>query len=67
MSTPLLSPHEAESSTWKKIKAHLESELRDRRDWNDSKSLDATETAFVRGEIARLKKLLKMGYTKTPD
>ena len=60
MNEPLLLPHELESSVWKKLKAYLEAELAERREYNDSKALDATQTAYVRGDIDRLKKLLKI-------
>jgi hypothetical protein len=66
MKEPILERHELESSTWKKIKAYLEIELADRRNYNDGKSLDAVATAFIRGDIDRIKKLLNI-ESKAPD
>ena len=62
---PIFLPQDLESTAWLKLKAHLESELVDRRAYNDGRSLDAVETAFVRGDIDRLKRILKIG-SKAP-
>lgn len=57
---PVLSKSDLQSPVWQKLRAHLESELAERRAYNDGKSLDAVETAAVRGEIKRLKRLLQI-------
>lgn len=61
MTEPILLPHELESGAWQKIKAHLETELAERRAYNDGESLTERETAVVRGQIKEIKRLLKMG------
>lgn len=58
---PVLDDHELQSGVWKKLQAYLEDELAERRAYNDSSSLNEVETAVVRGEINRLKKLLRLG------
>lgn len=63
---PILQGHELESAAWKKLKAHLEAELAERRTYNDGETLTERETAIVRGDIKRLKKLLKIGEYKAP-
>ncbi len=60
-----LLPAELESSTWRKVVAYLEIELASRRAYNDGRSLGAEETAFVRGDIDRMKRLLNTG--KAPE
>lgn len=61
MAEPILQGHELESSAWLKIKEHLESELAERRAYNDGESLTDVQTASVRGEIKRIKRLLRIG------
>lgn len=61
---PLLLPHELESAVWRKIKAHLETELVERRAYNDGQSLTEIETAMIRGEIKHIKRMLRLGDTK---
>lgn len=63
---PILQGHELESSAWKKLKAHLEAELAERRTYNDGETLAERETAIVRGQIKAIKKLLKIGEHKAP-
>jgi len=63
---PVLLPHELESSAWKKIKAHLEVELAERRAYNDGETLGERETAIVRGEIKRIKKMLRIVKERGP-
>ena len=58
---PVLVPHELQSELWLKLKQYFESELAERRSYNDGKSLDPIETAFIRGDIDRLKKLIAIG------
>lgn len=57
----LLDDHELRSTVWLKIKAHLEEKLAERRAYNDGLTLTEVETAAVRGEIARIKHLLRIG------
>ena len=61
---PVLLPHELESSVWKKLKASLEVELADRREYNDGQSLNEVQTALIRGEIKHIKRMLKLGTPK---
>ena len=60
----LIEPHEAQTALWKKVKKHLESRLDIHRRKNDNKSLDAVETALLRGRIAELKILLDLDTPK---
>ena len=60
MAEPVLTKNDCQSSVWLKLKKHLEAELADRRAYNDGISLTETETASVRGDIKRLKRLLKL-------
>jgi transcription termination factor NusB len=55
-----LEPHEAQTALWKKIKTYLDERLDMHRRKNDNKSLDATDTALLRGRIAELKVLLDL-------
>lgn len=56
-----LSPIDLESAVWLKLKEYLVAELADRRAYNDGHSLNEKETARVRGDIERIKKLLALG------
>lgn len=58
---PILQPHELESSVWLKLREFLQAELAERREYNDGQSLDAVQTAVVRGEIKMIKRMLKFG------
>ncbi len=49
------------SPVWVAIKAHLESRLERLRLMNDNESLDAIQTAAIRGRIAEVKALLLIG------
>jgi len=49
------------SPVWLAIKAHLESRLERLRLMNDNESLDAIQTAAIRGRIAEVKALLLIG------
>jgi len=55
---PVLDANDLRSSTWVKLRAHLNEELARMRIKNDNDSYDAVETAKIRGDIARLKKML---------
>ena len=57
---PVLDDHEFQSGVWKKLQAYLEEELVTLRAHNDSRSLDAVETAFVRGKIEHAKKMVAL-------
>ena len=49
------------SPVWLAIKAHLESRLERLRLMNDNESLDAIQTAAIRGRIDEVKALLLIG------
>ena len=57
---PVLDDHEFQSGVWKKLQAYLEEELTTLRVHNDCRSLDAVETAFVRGKIEHAKKMIAL-------
>lgn len=57
---PVLTKGDVQSPVWLKLKAHLEAELSYWREQNDAKSLTEVETAFIRGEIRRIKRLLQI-------
>lgn len=48
------------SPCWQKLESYLKSELSEKRAYNDGKSLSEVETAYLRGDIARLKKMLAL-------
>jgi ribosomal protein L30/L7E len=56
-----ISKTEQLSPVWLAIKAHLESRLERLRLMNDNESLDAIQTAAIRGRIAEVKALLLIG------
>lgn len=53
-----------QSRTWQKVQVALESRLEALRKRNDSPSLDAVETAEVRGRIAIVKEILAWPTSK---
>lgn len=53
------------SSAWKELKDHFESRLDDLRKDND-KDQDAEKTAFIRGQISEIKRLLAYDKPKPP-
>lgn len=55
-----LSTGERLSPLWMRLKKHLEEQLRRAREKNDAVNLTEAETAALRGEIAAIKKLLKL-------
>lgn len=55
---PVLTKNDCQSAVWLKLKAHLEAELAERRAYNDGLSLTDIETAAIRGDIKRIKRLL---------
>lgn len=59
MAAPVLTPSEADNPVWQKVKAHLEKHLATLRAQND-KSLDHDKTAFKRGRIAEVKRMLEL-------
>lgn len=68
MSTPNefdLTPIERTSSVWVKCEAFLKDRLQRMREKND-RALPPDETAQVRGEIAALKALLRLGREPMP-
>jgi len=56
-----LSKTEQLSQVWLAIKSHLESRLERLRLMNENESLDAVQTAAMRGRIAEVKALLSIG------
>ena len=52
----VLTPLEAQSAVWKKIKAHVEARLAKQRERND-RSQPIEKTEYLRGAIAELKYL----------
>lgn len=57
----VLDKHEAQSTVWKKIEAHLKYELARLREYNDGHTLTDIQTAKIRGEIDVIKRLLLLG------
>lgn len=55
-----LDDHDANGAVWKKLKAHLDTELNNLRKSNDGIGNDAVQTAFIRGRIAQVKALLAL-------
>ena len=55
-----LDDQDANSALWKKLKAHLETDLNNLRRKNDGIDNDAIQTAFIRGQIAKVKALLAL-------
>ena len=49
-----------QSPTWKRLRAHIETQIAALREKNDSESLTPEKTAALRGEIKALKKLLAL-------
>lgn len=64
MADPLFTRDDRISPTWGKLRRWLEAELAERRAHND-KRRDAEETAFTRGDIDRIKAILRLG--EEPD
>lgn len=60
-----LSPIEAHSPIWAKIKQHLQERLEVARARNDG-DLDAIETARLRGRIQTLKELIALDESPVP-
>ena len=56
-----ISKTEQLSPVWLAIKAHLEARLMRLRVMNENESLDAVQTASIRGRIAEVKGLLSIG------
>jgi len=61
MGKPIFTNQELQSSVWIKLREHLESQLAERRIYNDGETLSEKETAIVRGEIKNIKRLLREG------
>lgn len=61
-----LTKGERNDALWKKLEAHLQSELARLREVNDDPAATDTEivTARRRGEIAALKRLIKLGVER---
>ena len=57
---PVLTKNDCQSAVWLKLREYLEAELAERRAYNDGLTLTDTETAAVRGDIKRLRRLLKL-------
>lgn len=57
---------ESRSETWRFVQAHAEKRLAEQRMKNDRMSMDATETAYTRGQIATWKELLALPEKADP-
>ena len=57
--TPVLDSGDTNSSTWKKIKTHLEGRLMKKMRQNN-KNLDPTKTANLRGAIGEIESLMNL-------
>ena len=60
MTEPILTEGDLNSGLWQRIKLHMESELLKLRIKNDSQ-WDELKTAFLRGHIECLKRILALG------
>lgn len=65
MNEPILNDMELQSSTWLKLKAHLEQRLDAKRRENDG-PLDNDKTQRLRGCITELKYILSLELTPKP-
>lgn len=52
---------ERHSSLWMRLRAELERLLAEKRGANDAPDKDPIQTAFIRGQIANLKRLIALG------
>lgn len=57
---PVLDRNDLASPTWRKLKEHMERLLEQQRRSNDDRKHDAVATAYLRGDIRRLKNLLAL-------
>lgn len=57
---PVLNAADLQSPTWRKLKEHMEAQLDKLRLKNDDQKHDAVATAYLRGDIRRLKNLLAL-------
>lgn len=64
MADPVFTHDDRVSPTWGKLRRWLEAELADKREHND-KNRDAVATAWTRGDIERIKRILAVG--KEPE
>lgn len=55
-----LEQNEIHSALWKRLKAHMETEI-EQHHKNLEKDADATKTAHIRGQISQLRALLRLG------
>ncbi len=55
-----LDSRDFQGETWDRLRQHLETELAKLRAANDNETLDAVQTALLRGEIRRVKNLLAL-------
>jgi hypothetical protein len=60
MSDFALNAADRETLLWRKLRKHLESELADLRERNDSIKHTEQQTAVIRGRIAQIKDLLAL-------
>ena len=61
-----LDPADLSSSTWARLRKHMEGRREALRRQNDNPELSATDTAFKRGEIRALTNLLALGNPPAP-
>ena len=55
-----LLPHQVDSPLWRSIEKELQVHLENLRAQNDNPNKDADQTAFLRGRIAEVKRLLNI-------
>ena len=60
-----LTAADKQSATWRRLRAHLEQELINKRGQNDG-ALDPIQTAKLRGHIESLKGLIALSDDKPP-
>lgn len=52
------------SVTWRKISKHVAGRLHELREQNDDNTLEAADTAEIRGQIAFAKEILSLGESE---
>ncbi len=59
-----LSESEKQSGQWGRLSLHLEERLDALRKQNDDPGKTEADTAFLRGQIAEIKRLIELGKTR---
>lgn len=57
------------SDTWRRLTQHLQDQLKELRESNDSPSHDTNKTALIRGQIKAIKEILDLtdSVSSSPD